>query len=346
MNFILLGINHKSASLMIREKYSFSPGKLSEILLELSQKPVFKGVIILSTCNRLEIYAITDSVEKVREYLFFLLRIDRGEQNYFYFLQDREAIFQLLLVASGLDSQIIGETQILEQVRMAWRKAKELETTHRMLDMIFAKAIEVSIKVRSQTEVSHGKVSLGSIVLELLKTKFSSLEDKRILIIGVGKISELVVKYLSKEKVKVLFITNRTYEKAKELANFIQGEAVRFEQLKKRLKETDIVISATSSPHLILKKEEVLEAISHKQLAISFQPLLIIDLAIPRDVDPELKKINGVSLFDLEDLNFLIEKNLEKRRKALPQAKEIIEEELEKLWKELTELEPGEVLLP
>ncbi|MCM8778912.1 MAG: glutamyl-tRNA reductase [Candidatus Omnitrophica bacterium] len=337
MSLFILGISHKTSPLAVREKYSFPKKKISETLIKFSQNRILNGIVILSTCNRTEIYVTTDFIDEARVFLLNELGIKNNELGYFYFFLERDVVGHLFRVASGLDSQIIGETQILGQVKSAWQQARILEVIDRLLDTVFERAIETCLKVRRGTEISKGKISIGSVVMELIKTKFNFLSDKRILIIGVGKISELVLRYLKKERTDTVFVANRTYEKALRLAEHIDGEAVRFDRLREKLRDADVIISATASPHLIIKREDLVDI---------KKPILIIDLAVPRDVSPEVRNIEGIELFDLEDLNFLIEKNLEKRKREIPKAEEIVEKETEKLWEEITALEREEVRLP
>lgn len=343
MNLVLLGTNYKYSPINVREALSFSKKEIKKSLINLTSYESIKAGVILSTCNRVELYAsvfdIEEGLAQLKRFLFdYKCKNLDNLKPYLYIYIGKEAIFHLFKVSCGIDSQIIGETQILEQVKFAYEQARAIEVTDRLLEMVFNNAIRVSQRVRQETGISEGKVSIANIVLELIKIKFNSIEDKTVLVIGVGKISELVSKYLKKEKTKTVFIANRTFEKAKELAEFIGEEAVGFDRLKEKLQEADIIISATSSPHLILKKEDF--------VGIN-KPLLIIDLAVPRDVDTAVRDINGVSLFDLDDLDFIIEKNLDKRRQIIPITLEIIKEEVESLClKETLELEPAGALLP
>lgn len=343
MSLVVVGTNHKFSPIEIREKFCFSKKRLKQALVKLSGYENIKAGVILSTCNRVEIYAdVVDSnsgIDSLRNFICeFHYQKEEKVLPYFYSYTDNQALFHLSCVASGIDSQIIGEDEILGQVQYAYSQAKEIESTDKLLNAIFDSAIKIAQKVREKTALASGKVSLASILLELLKENFSSLKDKRILIIGVGKITQLITKYLKKEKVDTVFIANRTYEKAQELAKNINAEVVRFDKLKEKLAEANVIISATSSPHLILKKEDLINV---------KKPLLIIDLAIPRDIDPEARNINGIKLFCLDDLGYLIEKNLNRRKKELPKALKLIKEEIEKicLTKPL-ELELEEALLP
>lgn len=336
MNLILIGTNHKYSPIQIRGKLVISKRRLRESLRELTNLRGIKAAVILSTCNRIELYAdVLDTALGVRTLKEFFLRGQQQELEKFeahlYTYIGKVAILHLFHVASGMDSQILGENQILEQVRLAYTEAREANTINTFLSNIFNKAIDTGIKVRNKTKISQGNITIASIAISLMKEKFVSLKDKKIFIIGVGKISELVVRALKKEGTKVVFIANRTYEKALELARYIDAEVVKFNQLRQKLMEADIVISATSSPHLILKKEDILEVMNHRQLINDCRPLLIIDLAVPRDVEQEIRHIEGINLFCLDDLDFIIKKNIEKRIKEVPRALEIIKEEVENL---------------
>jgi glutamyl-tRNA reductase len=258
-------------------------------------------------------------------------------EPYLYTYIGKEAVLHLFKVASGVDSQIFGENQIWEQVKFAFAQAKEISCTDNFLDNIFFYAVRTGKQVRHQTQISQGNTSIGSITASLIKEKIGCLRDKKILIIGVGKVTELVTKYLKEEEAHTVLVSNRTYDKAKELADCVGGKAIRFGELKEKLKEADVIISATASPHLILKKEDILNE----------KPLLIIDLAVPRDIDPEVRYIKGIELYCLDDMNYIIEKNLENRRKEAPQALEIINREVENLCSSgLLELEAVPALLP
>lgn len=292
MNFIVVGTNHKFSPVEIREKLYFSRKNLQTYLINLLSFKSIKAAIILSTCNRVEVYAsaerIEDGIESLKN---FIVDCHKQELNkigpYFYTYIGKEAIEHLFKVAAGLDSQIIGEYQILEQVESALARARAIEATDNLLEVIFNRAIEVARRVRNETNISSGDISIASIVIELIRRKYSDISDKKILIIGVGKVSALIVDALKKEKTHAIFISNRHYEKAQELARQVKGEAVRLSQLKEKLKEADAIITATASPHIILRKEDI-EGLN--------KPLLIIDLGIPRNVDWKIKYLKQFSL--------------------------------------------------
>ncbi len=320
MNLILFGISHKTAPVEIREKYS------------ITKKNNFdnKQYIILSTCNRTEVYTTTCSPQETKNEIIRLLEVEYEDLDYFYFLKDKDVVVHIFRVASGLDSQIIGETQILGQVKHAYNKAKEFGMNNKYLDDLFKQAIEVGKLVREKTDISKGNISICSVAIKMIKTFFNEMENKKVLIIGTGKIGELVAQYLLKEKMSYIFVANRTYEKAKELAEKINAKAIKFDQLNKELIDADIVVSATASPHLILKKNVVEEIMKFRE-----KKLFIFDLALPRDVDPEIRNLKNVILYDLDDINLVVEENYKRRLKEAEKAEKIVKEEAEKIWQQL-----------
>lgn len=327
-DYILLGISHKTAPVNVRERYSFSKRKAQEVLNKLSHNEMVGEAVILFTCNRTEVYATANYPEEARKFLYSELQIINCEYQYFYFLKGSDVVKHLFRVSSGLDSQVIGENQILGQVKNAYFKAKELKMTRKYFNKLFQKAIEVGKIVRDNTKISEGNVSICSVALKLLENLYGTLKNRKILIIGTGKIGELAAKYLKDKGISGTFVANRTYKKAIELAAKINGRAVGFNSLKDEIKNTDIIISATASPHLVLKKDDIFEALSHN---INHK-LTIMDLALPRDVAPEIKNINNVILYNMDDINLIVEENHEKRIQEAKKAEKIIEKEAEKFW--------------
>lgn len=342
---ILLGISHKTAPVKVRERYSFSRRRISEILIRLSRNEIIDEVVLLCTCNRTEVYANTparrdlaygDFIQAAKKSLYSELQIANYELQYFYFLQNEDVIKHLFRVGAGLDSQVIGESQIQGQVKNAYSHAKELGTTGKYFNNLFQKAIEAGKIVRRTTKISEGNISIGTVALRLAENLLGTLNGKKILIIGTGKTGELVAKYLADKGVSGSFVANRTHEKAIELASKIGGRAVRFNNLKNEIKDTDIVISATASPHFILKKEMIKEIMSHRRAH-----LCLMDLALPRDIDPEIKCINNVSLCNLDDFSLMIEENYRKRVQEAKKAEEVIKEEVKNFWKCLNVMPAG-----
>lgn len=342
MNFIVVGTSHKHSPVEFRENLSLSKKKVFHVLSLLKQIKDIKSVVILSTCNRVEFYISADnSVEGKQSIIKFILEYYEFSLNeissYLYIYENIEALRHLLSVTTGLDSLILGETQILGQVKSAFRKSREIGFTDNFMEEIFSSSIAFAKKIHTDTKISEGKVSIGSVGVEFIKSKIGELKNKNILIIGVGKVTELVLKYLKKEKLNVVFISNRTFKKASKLAEHIGAIAVPFDDLNLFLKKADIVITGTASPHYIIKKERIEKSFANN--------LLIVDLAVPRDVEPEVGKIKGIELFSLEQLDEVIEENLRKRQKEANRIKHFIDQEIEKLWKKFIESEPETVLL-
>jgi glutamyl-tRNA reductase len=340
MNLILTGTSYKCSPIELREKLSFSGRRLKDSLHFLKERGVLNGAVILSTCNRVEIYAsVEDSkmgIQEIEDFISIFQDKNKGITPYFYIYEDKKATEHLFSVTCGLDSLILGETQISGQVKHAILEACSVDFVDELLINIFHAAFSVAKKVHKDTKISEGKVSVGSVTIDFIKEKIGKLSDKNILIIGVGKVTELVLRYFKRENPNVIFVSNRTYEKAEELARQLGTRAVRFNDLKQCLKKADVVISATASPHFIIKKE-TLEEIRRE--------LLIIDLAVPRDVEPSIKEIRGVALFCLEDLESVIRETKEKKIQEARKVIKIINSEVEELWKEVTELEQEPVLL-
>ncbi len=329
MMFIVIGISHKTAAVKIREKFSFTTKHLDESLLKLRNSGLVSGAVILSTCNRTEIYAsvIEENFHPASEFIFKIFAASVNERRqHFYILRDMACLAHLFKVAAGLDSQVLGETQILGQVKSAWFTACQKASTDRQLDEIFQKALALGRRVRRETRISQGNVSVGSVSIDLLEKKFSDLNQRSVLIIGAGKIGALVSKYLKDKNMAGIFVASRTYSRALDLAAACSGKAVDFSCLEQELGGVDIVISSTSSPHIVLKKE-VVERIMRSRS----RPLFIMDLALPRDVDPEVKVISGVSLYDLDDLKSVVSENQRKKETEAAAAEKIIAGELTNL---------------
>ncbi|MBA2124028.1 glutamyl-tRNA reductase [bacterium Unc6] len=339
---MLVGTNHKFSPIELRERLSFSKKRLKDALSLLREWQIFKGAVILSTCNRVEIYASTENLKVARAHIInFLSRYHEIEIEkilpYLYIYEGEEAVRHLFSVTCGLDSLILGETQISGQVKHAYLETEDIAFADKFLTKIFNHALTLASMIHKETKISEGKISVGGIAIDFIRKRLGNLSHKSILIIGVGKVTELVLRYLKKEKPNVVFISSRSFEKAKALASQINAVAVRFDRLRESLKMADVVITATASPHFIIKKETLAGLINRE--------LLIVDLALPRDVDPLVKEIMGIELFCLEDLDTVIEENMKIKKREAQKAKKIIDIEVERLWERITELEQEPALL-
>lgn len=342
MNFVVVGTNHKSSPIEFRERLSLGKGRLRDAVLFLKERDALEGAVILSTCNRVEIYASARDpkagINEIEDFISRYYEIDKRRfSHYFYKYEGKRALKHLFSVASGIDSLILGETQILGQVKFAMSLSEKAGFIDDLLSEIFYSAVSLARRVHQSTGISEGKVSVGSVAIDFIKEKTGSLEGKNLLIIGVGKVTELVLKYLEKEKPNVVFISNRTFDKAKHLAERINARVVRFDDITQYLVKADVVISATASPHFVIKKETLSKCLKRK--------ILIVDLALPRDVDPVAGDMENVDLFCLEDLDTVIEKNKEKKAREAAMLRKIIDREVDSQWQGFTKLEQEKALL-
>ncbi len=329
-HLFVLGVNHKTAPVSVREQLSFSGSKLKEALGHLTSREGIEGSIILSTCNRSEIYVSSRSSGFLRNSLekFFseVQSVNLEELSPFlYSFENHDAIKHLYRVSSGLDSQLLGENEILGQVKRAVSEAKAANASNSALERLFDGAIKMGKRVRQETSINQGSTSLSSMAIKLAE-KTASLNNKTILLVGVNKINEQIARYLYERKIKTVIVANRTFDKAASIADYLGGKAIHFETFKKELHQVDIVICSTAAPHFILKREEVEASLSKRT-----RPILLIDMAVPRDIDPEIKQVTGVTLYSLDDFNQVIQENLGRKRTEALKAEGLIKQTVEKM---------------
>jgi glutamyl-tRNA reductase len=328
MDLFLLGINHKKAPLEIREKVSFTQEQIPLLLKKLTSFPEIEEALVLSTCNRSEFYLVASDIngnlENIKKLIFSKSGLNLSP--YLYEYKKEEAVSQILRVAAGIDSMIIGEGGIFYQVKKSLETAHESSTTGPILNTLFRLALSVGKRARRETNISKYTSSLSFSAVLLSKKIFSDLSKHKILLIGAGKTSELTAKYLVAEKVKCVFVANRTYERACELAEKFNAEVVKFDEVLKHLNEVDIIITSTDAPHYVLKYESLKLAMKLRKN----RPLFIIDLAMPRDVDPHAEKIEGIFLYNIDDLGQIVENNLNQRREEIPMVEKIILQETQR----------------
>ncbi|MGB9859088.1 MAG: glutamyl-tRNA reductase [Moorellaceae bacterium] len=331
MFILVIGLNHRTAPVEIREKLSFPRHALAEALAGLRQRAGIEGNVILSTCNRTEIYVTTSlpeqAVESVKGFLAQYCRMDIPLlQDYLYVYKVQEAVRHLFRVASGLDSMVLGEAQVLGQVAEAYETARNAGVTNRVLNTLFQQAIAVGKRVRTETRIDHNTVSVSYAAVELARQVFGGkLSGRTVLVIGAGKMSTLAARYLRDNGVTTVLVSNRSYDRAVRLAEIIGGVAVRLDNLEDVLPSADIVISCTAASHYVIHCEQVARARRGRES----NPLMLIDIAVPRDIDPAVGDLPGVRLFDIDDLQQVILNNLEERKKAAQRAEGIIAEEVE-----------------
>lgn len=328
MKVYLLGVNYSKTPVAIREKLTISSTQLQDAL-HLLGNYVSQG-IILSTCNRVEIYTVANEDPSFESKLIAFLRSwtnlpDTDLLPYAYTQQDEAATKHLFSVASGLDSMIVGEYEILGQLRQALKEAEKANMVGLPLLHLFQRAIGVGRRVRAQTGISKNALSVSSVAVELATTVVGDLSHCRVLVVGAGEAGRLVTKAVRERGGKQITVASRTLEKASALATALGGKAVLLDNLTEELANADVVISSTAAPHLVLRLPMVKEAISTRPN----RPLVIIDIAVPRDVDSRVKQIDNVFLYDINDFTNIIELNREQRRQEIQRVTKIIDDELE-----------------
>jgi len=339
----VIGLNHKSASLEQRESVAIAPQELDTYLKMIISSGHWSEVVGLSTCNRTEWYVVGPTNPEFVKCLRTLLNIANSVDHWSnpevtYVKKHTDAARHLFRVAAGLDSQVLGEPQILGQVKDAFTIAMEANTTGPILNNLFQTAFHVGKEVRAHTEIGAGAVSVSSAAVELASKIFRDLSKRSALLIGAGETGELTARHLKSKNINTLYITNRTPEKAENLATELEGYALPFDEYLEQLAEVDIVISATNSPKYTVEAASAKPLISRRQN----RPLFFIDIAVPRDIDPSLNKLDNVFVNDIEDLNIIVHKNLDLRREEIPPADAIIDEEISSFtdWLKSLEVKP------
>ncbi|MCL1891164.1 MAG: glutamyl-tRNA reductase [Coriobacteriia bacterium] len=343
MHLTVVGLSHKTAPIEIREKLTFPESIQADALSLLVSKDEVAEAVILSTCNRTEIYAVTrdacNGFEVVAEFMAGYHNLDLCEiKKYLYHHQDMKMVGHLFRVVSSLESMVLGEAQILGQIKEAYGFASSNGATDRIFNKLFRQSFELGKRVRSETGIGESAVSISYAAVELARRVFDALEGRTILIVGAGKMSELTAKHLVSQGVGSVLVANRTYEKACEIAELFEGEAIRYEELFAHMRNADIVISSTAAPGYVITKDEVAKA----RKGVRGKALFLIDIALPRDIDPAVHELNDVYLYDIDDLNGVVDANLEERKREAVRAEEIIVEETNSFsqWIETLIVEP------
>ncbi|MBI2677487.1 MAG: glutamyl-tRNA reductase [Candidatus Koribacter versatilis] len=328
MNFQLIGVNHKSAPVEVREKLAIADSRLADVTLRLSKHPGIEEGMIVSTCNRVELLArTTNGHADLRGFLREHFQTDVSTySSCLYEKNGPDAVRHLFRVAASLDSLVVGEPQILGQVKEAYATARAVGAVHSQLDALIARSFAVAKRVRTETAVGSSAVSVASVAVELAKRIFGTLEGKAVYLVGAGKMSELAARHLIAHGAGTIFVANRTYERAAELAHEFEGQAILFEQLYETADKADIVITSTGAPFAIFRKE-------HGKLFLERRknrPMFFIDIAVPRDVDPEMAKLDGIFVYDIDDLQHVIGDHVADRRREADRAEAIVEDEVHK----------------
>jgi glutamyl-tRNA reductase len=315
MEILCLGLNHRTAPVELRERFAIPDGEAGRFALEMTQRPGLGEGVVLCTCNRVEFYVATEDAAAGFEALdhFLLSKGLDASGDAFFRYRGSEGIRHLFRVVSGLDSMVLGETEILGQVKKAYLAAQESKATARHLNKLFQRAFNVAKEVRTNTNITRGSVSVGSAAVELAEQIFGKLARCTVMILGAGEMSELTAGALQARGVKAIFVANRSYERAELLAQRMGGKAVHFDDWPRDFLEVDILIGSTAAPHPVLTRPQ-LEPIMAMRPA---KPLFCIDLAVPRDIDPEVNRIDGVYLYDIDSLQAIADRSLAERRQEL-----------------------------
>jgi glutamyl-tRNA reductase len=340
---LALGVSHKTAPLDLRERLSLTEGRAVSALRELTDAAGIHEAAAISTCNRTELYLIvSDSVEAESTALGILTRQAEIRPTellgHLYSLRATEAARHLLRVTAGLDSMIVGEAEIQGQVKRAYELSMVEGATGPILNRLFRGALSAGGRAREETGISEKGVSIPSVAVELARRALGDLSERRVLVVGAGETAELVARALVARGVRTVFVANRHYDRAIGLAQRFGGGAVRFEELPEQLVEADIVVTATNSPHHIVERDGLEQVMEQRPE----RPLLMIDIAVPRDIEPACREVTGVSVHDIDDVQQIVERNASGRQAEARGAERIIEVELDRFerWLGLQEVVP------
>jgi glutamyl-tRNA reductase len=330
---VCLGLNYRTTPVEVRERVAFPESKVPDAVQEVRGLPGFEEGVVLSTCNRVEVYATHShdqphaAHETLVQYLVqrFELAPEQAEALVTYKLDSAEAARHLFRVVSGLDSMVLGETEIFGQVKAAYQTALGAGTTSRTLNKLFQQAFSVGKKVRNETSIQRGSTSVGSVAVDLAE-KVHDLKQCRVMLVGAGEMSRTCAQSLLSRGARSIIVSNRSHDRAVEMAAEMGGKAIRFDEWEAALHEVDVIISSTSAPHFIIKPELIREVMRKRR----WEPLLIIDIAVPRDVDPQVNEIEGVYLYDIDALQAIADEGRREREKQLAICEKIIEEQLTK----------------
>lgn len=329
MDILLLGLNYKTAPVEIREKFTFSDDETERALHLLSQTKSIAECVIIGTCNRTEVYVVCDQANVGRDYTLRFLSEWFGVsketfKDHLYIKENEQAIDHLLRVAAGLDSMVVGETQILGQVRDAFLLAQRLSTTGTVFNTLFKQAITFAKRAHTETAIGQNAVSVSYAAVELGKKIFGSFAGKSVLIIGAGKMSELTAKHLHANGADNVLVANRTLERAQLLAQKFKGDACTMEQLPEALLTADVVISSTGANGYVLGKKELAPIMKQRK----HRPLFMVDIAVPRDLNPDLHDLDNVYLYDIDDLEGIVASNVAERSREAERLEGMIAEEI------------------
>ncbi len=323
MNIFCFGISHQTANVEVRERFAIPDSALADSLMRLAQIRNIDEGVLLSTCNRTEFYVVSQDSQLAVEPLFhdFYGPVETAEFQHLFRLPATPTIRHLFRVASGLESMVVGETEIFGQVKRAYEIAARSGTTGRVLNRLFQKAFQVGKHVRSTTAITRGSVSVGSVAVDLAQQIFGNLAGSKIMVLGAGETSERTARSFQSRGAKQLFVSNRSYDRAVALAEAMGGRAIRFDDWEQEFRDLDILVSSTSAPHAVVTRAKIEPILRTRR----DRPLFIIDLAIPRDVEPTVHELDDVYVYDLDSLHAIADRTLETRKKEMDACDSLID---------------------
>ncbi|MBA3670559.1 MAG: glutamyl-tRNA reductase [Gemmatimonadaceae bacterium] len=333
MAVIVLGVSHHGAPLDVRERLAYPARDVVPTLEQLREHVGVREGVLLSTCNRTELYLVEGEREAITAgWALFGTRLGGDASGYGYVRRDREAAAHLFRVTAGMDSMVVGEAQIHGQVRDAWETSRTASGP--VLNRLFQSALLTGGRVRSETTLGHGALSVSSAAVQLAKKIFGSLQGRRAMVLGAGEMAELALAALQQEGGRAAIVANRTFERAEALAAQYGATAVRYDEAWSALAEVDVLLCSTAAPRPVVTEARVREAVARR----GDRPLCVLDIALPRDVEPAVGKLPNVYLYDLDDLRGVVNANLARRHSELPAAEQVIAEEVEQFWQWLAAL--------
>lgn len=329
---LVLGLSHHNAAVTLRERFAFAEARLADDMARLRESGVFDEVAILSTCNRVELYVATrleprEAFDRLMRFVLERHQWTGPAPDEFYKLAEPQSVEHLFSVASGLESMVLGETEILGQLKKAYDLALQHRHTGAVLNKAFQRAFNVAKKIRTETNIQRGSTSVAAVAVELAEKIFSSLESRQVMVIGAGDTSEKAARALLSRGARSILVSNRSHERAEALASELGGRAIHFDQWADEFENIDIIISSTSAPHYVLDRARLAPLMARRGHA----PLLLIDIAVPRDIDPEVNILDGVYLYNVDDLQAIANDYLQQRKEEIARCKCIVRDKAEAL---------------